>query len=138
MEPAGQPIAINVEFAEKYPLEILIAEDNPLNQKLIEKILNKLGYTPELVENGEKALERVKEKKFDILLMDLQMPIVDGMESTKLIKEQVDDSQQPAIIALTANVSSQTKDACMAIGMDEFMAKPVKIDKLALLLQRFA
>ncbi|MBU2513605.1 response regulator [bacterium] len=129
---------IDSEFAKANPLNILVAEDNALNQKLIQKILNKLGYEPKMAGDGEEALNAVKTEKFDVLFMDLQMPHMDGITATQLIKEQVKESHQPLIIALTANVSDIVKEKCFSVGMTDFMSKPIKIDEIAQLLQKYA
>jgi CheY-like chemotaxis protein len=129
-------IELNESFSETYPLKILVAEDNPLNQKLIQKILGKLGYLPDVVENGQKAFEAVQANQYDVVLMDLQMPEVDGIEATKLIIAEVEEKSQPAIIALTANTTESARESCFDAGMVDFTGKPIKIQKLAEILQK--
>lgn len=128
-------IELNGDFASHFPMDILVAEDNPLNQKLIIKMLQKLGYDPIVVSNGVEAVEAVKNKLYHLLLMDLQMPEVDGMEATKLILEQVPEEKQPKIVALTAAVSNDVREQCLAIGMKGFISKPISIQKLSQVLQ---
>ncbi len=129
-------IELNNSFAETYPMKILVAEDNPMNQKLIQKILGKLGYEPDLVENGKAAFKAVQNSNYDVVLMDLQMPEIDGIEATKLIRDQVGEEKQPAIIALTANTTETAKQDCFAAGMVDYTAKPIKIQQLAELLRK--
>lgn len=130
------PVGLDKNFAKIFKHNILVAEDNPLNQKLIEKVLLKLGYKPKIVSNGKEAVEAVLLEHFDIVLMDLQMPMMDGIEATKLIIQQVESNNQPAIVALTANVVSETKDKCYKAGMRDFMTKPLQIEQLAEILRK--
>ncbi len=135
---AGQEVTeLNQEFAQQFPMQILIAEDNPLNQKLIQKMLRKLGYEPVIVEDGGEALDAVKSASFHLILMDLQMPKVDGIEATKLIIEQIPEKNRPSIIALTAAVSSDVEQNCMDAGMKGFISKPISIRRLAEVLKQY-
>jgi len=125
---------LSYDFAEQNPLKILIAEDNPINQKLIVRILNKLGYEPEVVENGLEVLEKIKCNSFDVILMDIQMPEMDGLEATGAVRKlQV---KQPFIIAMTANAMSEDKEICLNAGMDDYIAKPMKLQALIDLLKK--
>ena len=133
-----EDVALDQNFAEKFAMKILIAEDNPMNQKLITKVLKKLGYAPELANNGLEAVEMSKKETFDLILMDLQMPEMDGIEASRIIINELEDSNKPKIIALTANVSDEVKEACVQVGMSDYMTKPLKIDKLATILQKYA
>ncbi len=128
---------LNQEFAQQFPMQILIAEDNALNQKLIQKMLRRLGYEPVIVEDGSEALEAVKSSCFNLLLMDLQMPKIDGIEATRLIIEQIPEEDRPVIIALTAVVSNDVKQSCMDIGMKGFISKPISMKKLAETLKQY-
>jgi signal transduction histidine kinase/CheY-like chemotaxis protein len=119
---------LSAEFAGQYPLRILIAEDNPVNQKIATKILNKLGYDPIIAENGKEALEMVSHEQFDMILMDVQMPEMDGLEATRMIRTCLD--VQPIIIAMTANVMQGDRDDCMQAGMDDYISKPINIEEL--------
>ncbi|MDX2048988.1 MAG: response regulator, partial [Chitinophagaceae bacterium] len=98
-------------FAKQYPLRILLAEDNAVNQKLAIKILHKLGYEPALAKNGKEALEIVSNENFDIILMDVQMPEMDGLEATRMIRACL--AVQPVIVAVTANVMMGDREECM-------------------------
>jgi signal transduction histidine kinase/CheY-like chemotaxis protein/ligand-binding sensor domain-containing protein len=117
------------DFATKYPLRILIAEDNPINQQLIMHVLTRLGYQPELAENGSFALNAVISSSFDLVLMDMQMPEMDGLEATQRIRQLTLD-KQPVIIALTANAMQGDKERCLAAGMNDYLSKPVKLEEL--------
>src|SRR5258705_7967929 len=110
-------------FSEKFPLEILVAEDNLINQKVILHILNKLGYTPMLVENGAKAVEEAGQKRYDVILMDMQMPEMDGVQATRLIRQNLE--WQPIIIALTENTMQGDQEECLNAGMNDYISKPV-------------
>jgi signal transduction histidine kinase/DNA-binding response OmpR family regulator len=112
---------------------ILIAEDNMTNQKLARLTLAKLGYTPDIVSNGKEAVEACDGQGYDIVLMDLQMPEMDGITATRLIREhEAADPQRKRtrIIAMTANAMTSDRDRCIDAGMDDFISKPVKIDAL--------
>ena len=109
-------------------LRVLVAEDNPVNQLVIKKVLQKLSITPDVVGNGQEALTLCQEKAYDLVLMDVQMPVMDGLEATKAIHRHVDTA--PYIIALTANAMDGDRELCLAAGMDEYMSKPINMDEL--------
>ncbi|MEJ7645486.1 MAG: response regulator [Chryseolinea sp.] len=134
-EPAVKK-TFTVEFAQKYPLSILIAEDNPVNQKLAERVLTKLGYTPAKALNGKEAVEAVQEKNYQIILMDVQMPVMDGLEATKAIRQM--KVTQPVIIAVTANAMQGDKEICLNAGMDEYISKPIKLEELVKVIEKWA
>jgi signal transduction histidine kinase/CheY-like chemotaxis protein len=123
-------------FAAAYPLRILIAEDNAINQQLIRQILGNLGYCPDCVENGELAVAAAGNKSYEVILMDVQMPEMDGLEATKVIRRQ--PGRQPIIIALTANAMLGDREECMQSGMDDYISKPVRLDELMRLLKKWA
>lgn len=116
--------------------QILIAEDNLINQKLASKILNKLGYNVETAINGKDAIDKLKEKHFDIVLMDMQMPELDGIEATKLIHSDNND-EKPVIIAMTANAMDEDKKSCLEAGMDDYISKPLKMDEIKSIMQKW-
>jgi len=116
------------DFCEKYPFEILIAEDNEMNQHVIMHILHKMGYQPDLVKNGQEAVEAANQKDYGVILMDMQMPVMDGLEATRIIRETV--VKQPVIIALTANAMTDDEEVCLKAGMDDYICKPVKLETL--------
>ncbi len=124
------------DFAQKYPLHILVAEDNIINQTLINEILIRLGYRPALVDNGQETLDAMKEKFYDVILMDVHMPVMDGLEATRIIRKEID--KQPVIIALTANAMQGDQEECLAAGMDDYLSKPLKLEELVNLLKSWA
>ena len=119
---------LSEQFAEKFPMKILIAEDNPINQKLITKVIGKLGYQPQVVNNGNQVLEVLDAAFFDIILMDVQMPELDGLETTRIIRRR--DIRQPFIIAMTAGAMAEDKTECLEAGMNYFISKPISIQDL--------
>lgn len=119
---------LSADFAIKYPLRLLVAEDNLLNQKLILRVLGKLGYQPHLANDGQEVLNKLKEQTFDVILMDVQMPNLDGLQATKLIRQTYGD--KPLILALTANAMNDDKEACLKAGMNGYLSKPLKLKLL--------
>jgi signal transduction histidine kinase/CheY-like chemotaxis protein len=117
-------------------LKILVAEDNSVNQLVIKAMLSSLGITPTLVENGELAVEQVKIHDFDLVLMDCQMPVMDGYQATALIRKTKSAEQLP-VIALTADVMPEDKANAFAIGFNEHLAKPLELDKLTQCLSQY-
>lgn len=125
------------EFAQKYPMSILLADDNLINQKLIEHVLNKLGYEPDIVNDGKEALEAVDVKHYDLILMDISMPEIDGIEATRVIRSH-NLVNQPVIIAITANVMQEEMQECIDSGMDGYISKPIKLPEFVKLLEEFS
>jgi two-component system sensor histidine kinase/response regulator len=119
---------LSTDFGENFPFDILIAEDNQMNQHVIMHILNKMGYQPDLVNNGQEAVEAANQKDYGIILMDMQMPVMDGLEATRVIRQTV--IKQPVIIALTANAMADDEETCLKAGMDDYVCKPVKLEEL--------
>ncbi len=122
-------------FSKKYPLRVLVAEDNLVNQKVIQHILNKLGYRSTIVENGLEALKSLDETSFDIILMDMQMPEMDGLDATQEIRKL--PKEQPVIIALTANTMQGDMEKCLQAGMNDYLRKPVKLEELMAMLEKW-
>ncbi len=133
-KPESAPLPANL--AARYPLNILIAEDNPVNQQLALIVLTKLGYNPAVAENGQEAVNKMQDQGFDIILMDVQMPELDGFEATKIIRKQ--SYVQPVIIAMTANAMQGDRDDCINAGMDDYISKPVKPEEIAGMLAKWA
>jgi CheY-like chemotaxis protein len=123
-------------IAEEYPLEVLLAEDNVVNQKVALRFLDRLGYRAQAVANGLEAFIAVRERRFDLVLMDLQMPEMDGLEASRKIRRDIPAAMQPKIIALTANAMQGDREACLAAGMDDFISKPVKMHEIAAAIRR--
>jgi two-component system CheB/CheR fusion protein len=112
-------------------LSILLAEDNPSNQKVAQYVLSKQGHMVEIVENGERAVELVKQRSFDVVLMDVQMPGMDGFEATAAIRALPDrDKAKVPIIAMTAHAMKSDEERCLAAGMDAYLSKPISVDEL--------
>jgi len=127
---------LSKDFALTYPLTILIAEDHPINQKLAMRVLNKLGYKPEIANNGEEAVAMLHEKPYDVILMDMLMPEMDGLEATRIIRSS--SLKQPQIVAMTANAMPEDREACLQAGMNDYISKPVKLDILMDILKKTA
>jgi CheY-like chemotaxis protein len=127
---------LSVHFAEQHPLRILIAEDNLVNQKLALKILGKLGYKADVSNDGKAVLEVVSNSRYDLILMDVQMPEMDGLEATRMIRLCLET--QPVIIAMTANSMQGDREECLRAGMDDYISKPVHIEELMILLEKWA
>ncbi|MCF2489445.1 hybrid sensor histidine kinase/response regulator [Dyadobacter sp. CY347] len=125
---------LSEEFAIQYPLQILIAEDNQINEKLFVKILSKLGYSPIVTRDGVEVVARTFSERFDVVFMDVQMPEIDGLEATRLIRKQQID--QPYIIAMTANAMKEDREECLAAGMDDYISKPLRYDDITSSLKR--
>jgi signal transduction histidine kinase/CheY-like chemotaxis protein/ligand-binding sensor domain-containing protein len=126
----------SVSFSKKFPLRILIAEDHEVNQVLISMIMEKLGYDYTMVNNGAEAVEKVMAQPFDLILMDSQMPVMDGLAATRAIREMA--IHQPAIVALTANATQEDKELCKTIGMDDYLCKPIQLELLMQVLEKNA
>ena len=116
--------------AARKPLRILLAEDNPLNRKILARILETLGYQPKTVENGEQVLAELIQSSYDLVLTDIQMPVLNGLETTLRIRAEPDVYGRPILIALTANVFTENQVQYTQAGMDGFLAKPVEIPRL--------
>jgi len=127
---------LSIDFAEKFPLDILIAEDNVINQTLAIHVLSKLGYKPEVAENGKLALEALIRKSYDVILMDVQMPEMDGIEATEVIR-RTPAIPQPVIIAMTANAMQGDREICLQAGMDDYISKPIQLDVLIKTLEKW-
>jgi CheY-like chemotaxis protein/HPt (histidine-containing phosphotransfer) domain-containing protein len=121
---APQPTAANSSIANA---EILVAEDNEVNQIVISELLNKSGYQTLVVDNGRKVVDAAMSNGFDLILMDCQMPELDGFEATRIIRQKQNDGQMRRIpiIALTANAMKGDREQCLAAGMDSYCSKPV-------------
>ena len=123
-------------FAGSFPFRILIAEDNVINQQLILHILGNLGYEADCVENGAEAVKAAQGGRYDLVLMDVQMPEMDGLEATRILRRQA--FRQPVVIALTANAMRGDREQCLDAGMDDYICKPVRLDELMQLLEKWS
>ncbi|BBH52260.1 ATP-binding protein [Fluviispira sanaruensis] len=121
---------VNYEFSPKSTLKILVAEDNIINQQVILGYLDKLGYQADLALNGNKVLEYLENKNYDLILMDCHMPELDGYETTKKITEKFKNKRRPRILALTASTMQSDIDRCFSSGMDGYISKPINLETL--------
>jgi CheY-like chemotaxis protein len=122
---------LDPELAHKFPLRILLAEDNPVNQKVASRILERMGYRVDVVADGLEALAAVDAIDYDLILMDVQMPEMDGLEATRRIRELPPKSgRRPRITAMTASAMESDRQAAMGAGMDDFVGKPVRVEEL--------
>jgi two-component system sensor histidine kinase/response regulator len=122
------PNKMTAEFGKSYPFVLLVAEDNPINQLVVKSMLSKLGYQPDLVGDGQQAVDAAHGKEYDLILMDMQMPVMDGLTATTFIRKKT--GKQPVIIALTANAMDGTEQECLDAGMDDYVAKPIRVEEL--------
>ena len=133
----GEYIEYTSQFSDQYPFEILVADDNRVNQKVGLKMLEKLGYSADVVSSGLEVIDALNRKKYDLILMDVQMPEMDGVEATAVIHEVWRD-ERPIIIAVTANAMQGDKERFLSAGMDAYLSKPIKIEGLAGALQQLS
>ena len=123
-------------LAQDLPLDVLLAEDNPVNQKVALRFLERLGYRAHAVGNGLEALDTLQARHYHLVLMDLQMPEMDGCEATRQIRRRLPVDRQPKIIALTANALQGDRELCLSAGMDDYITKPVKLHEIAEAIRR--
>jgi len=128
--PLRQPIAIDKTIVGLPSLRILVADDNIVNQKVAVRLLERLGYPADVASNGLEALEAVRRQPYDVVLMDVQMPEMDGLEAARQINREFSGDRRPYLIALTANVLSSDREKCEAAGMDDFLGKPLQLQSL--------
>jgi GAF domain-containing protein/DNA-binding response OmpR family regulator len=124
------------EMAVRHPLRILLAEDNVVNQKLALRILTQMGYRADLASNGVEAVESLVRQTYDVVLMDVQMPEMDGLEASRRINAQWPTTKRPRIVAMTANAMQGDREMCLAAGMDDYITKPIRVDQLVEALMR--
>ncbi|ADV61626.1 PAS/PAC sensor hybrid histidine kinase [Isosphaera pallida ATCC 43644] len=142
--PATASSAATSEFrfdptlGQRRPLKVLIAEDNAVNRVVMSRMLERLGYQPHLANDGPETLEAILNQPFDLVLMDVQMPKLDGLEVTRAVRRRLPLGQQPIIVALTANATREDRTACLEAGMDDFLSKPIRPGDLVHLLERVA
>jgi CheY-like chemotaxis protein len=121
---------LDPEMAARHPLRILLAEDNVVNQKLALRILQQMGYRADLASNGLEAIESVRRQKYDVILMDVQMPEMDGLDAAREICARWQPHERPRIVAMTANAMQGDRDMCLAAGMDDYLTKPIRVERL--------
>ena len=127
---------LNPDMAERTPVEILVVEDNPTNQQVVLMVLRALGYQPDMAENGRTAVEKVSSHKYDLILLDLQMPDIDGFEVARHIRTNL--NYQPVIVAITAGASDEDRQRALEAGIDDYVLKPFKISLLKEVVLKYA
>jgi signal transduction histidine kinase/HAMP domain-containing protein/ActR/RegA family two-component response regulator len=131
---AGAPrpgsLDLDPEQASRHPLRILLAEDNAVNQKLALRLLAQMGYEADIAANGLEAIEAVERQPYDLVLMDVQMPELDGLEATRRIVSEVPLERRPWIVAMTANAMDGDREACLEAGMKGYISKPIRVEEL--------
>ncbi len=127
--PAGGA-AIDPQMAGRHPLRILLAEDNLVNHKLALRLLGQMGYSADVAVDGREAVERVERQPYDVVLMDVQMPEMDGLEAARRIRAAGKPGERPRIVAMTANAMQGDREECLAAGMDDYLAKPIRVEDL--------
>jgi CheY-like chemotaxis protein len=135
-EPAKPKM--DAQMAERHPLRILLAEDNVVNQKLALRLLSQMGYRADVASNGIEAIESVGRQTYDVVLMDVQMPEMDGLEASRRITAKYPAGERPRIVAMTANAMQGDREACLAAGMDDYVTKPIRVEALVEALLRVA
>jgi CheY-like chemotaxis protein len=120
----------NVQMGQDHPLRILLAEDNIVNQKVIQRILERMGYSSDIAANGLEAIHALQRQPYDVILMDVQMPEMDGLMATTQIRQIFPPERQPHIIALTANALKGDREQYLAAGMNDYVSKPIRIESL--------
>jgi len=133
-----QPVKIDPNLAKRFPINILLAEDNVINQKLAVRVLEKMGFKVDTVANGKEAVETLKERPYDLVFMDVQMPEMDGYDATRAILSEPEIKQKPIIIAITAAALKEDRDKCLEVGMHDYMSKPINIEKLQDIIEKWA
>jgi len=127
---------------ERYPaasgsLRILLAEDHPVNQQLFLRVLARLGYAADVAGNGVEAVEMILKQPYDLVFMDIQMPVMDGIRATELVRQLLPESKLPVIVALTAHARKEDRDRCLSAGMDDYISKPIQMEEVRRVFDRW-
>ncbi|HYX79865.1 MAG TPA: response regulator, partial [Actinomycetota bacterium] len=128
--------ALDEGLASRHPLRILLAEDNVVNQKLALRLLEKLGYRADVAANGLEAIEALERQTYDLLLSDVQMPEMDGLEATRRILQRWPEGERPWIVAMTAEAMSGDRERCLDAGMNDYVTKPIRVEELVAAIKR--
>jgi signal transduction histidine kinase/CheY-like chemotaxis protein/HPt (histidine-containing phosphotransfer) domain-containing protein/PAS domain-containing protein len=120
----------DAQMGQRWPLRILLAEDNATNQKLALRLLERMGYKADVAANGVEVLQALQRQLYDVVLMDIQMPEMDGLEATRNLRRELPEARQPRVIAMTANAMQGDREMSLAAGMDDYVSKPIRIDEL--------
>ena len=127
---AAGPRELDADHAKRHPLRILLVEDNAVNQKLGLRLLSRMGYEADLAANGREAVQAVERRRYDLVLMDVQMPEMDGLEATRHIRANIPQAERPWIIAMTAEAMEGDRERCLEAGMDGYVSKPIRVEEL--------
>ena len=125
-------------LAQRLPMQILVVEDSAINQRLAVGILAKLGYSSDVADNGQEALNLIAQKRYDLVFMDLQMPVMDGLQATRRLSAMLAPHLRPRVVAMTANAMAGDRERCLDAGMDDYIAKPVLPSDVQALIERWA
>jgi CheY-like chemotaxis protein len=140
VEAAGGEVpaapVFDAELGRRRPLRVLLAEDNAVNQKVAQRLLERLGYRADVAGDGREAVAALRQQTYDVIFMDVQMPEIDGLEATRLILDEWPPERRPRIVAMTANMMKEDREACLAAGMDDYLAKPIRVEELVAALNR--
>jgi CheY-like chemotaxis protein/HPt (histidine-containing phosphotransfer) domain-containing protein len=136
VRPLGAGVGHGTVSASRAPLQILVADDNAVNQQLALALLGKMGYGADVVTNGAEVLEAFARRPYDVVLMDVEMPVMDGLEASRRINREWPAERRPRIIAMTANAMQGDRETCLAAGMDDYLSKPIRREELAAALAR--
>lgn len=131
--PAAEPAA---DTASRHPLRILVAEDHSVNQIVARRTFARLGYVVDVVGNGEEAVAAVERQVYDVVFLDVRMPVLDGLEAARILRRRWPGPECPRLVAVTAGTSDEEREAALAAGLDDFLPKPVTIESLAAVLAR--
>jgi CheY-like chemotaxis protein/HPt (histidine-containing phosphotransfer) domain-containing protein len=141
---AADPVKVDNTLATQLPLRILLVDDNAINQKVAVRILQQIGYKPDVAGNGREALEALDRKPYDFIFMDVMMPEMDGLEATRLLRRRqmigghANYEQRIVIVAMTAHAMQGDREKCIAAGMDDYLAKPVRPKDVRDMVERWA
>jgi CheY-like chemotaxis protein len=127
-----------VPLADRLPLRLLLADDNVVNQKVGAGLLKQLGYDVDISSSGAEVLEALDARPYDIILLDVHMPVLDGLETARRIRARwaADEAARPLMIAMTASASRANQEECFGAGMDDYLSKPLQIEPLRAALER--
>jgi CheY-like chemotaxis protein len=122
-------------LALRAPLRVLLADDSLVNRKVAARLLERWGYRPDVVGNGFEVLDAMRRRSYDIVLLDVQMPEMDGLEASRRICAEWEPGKRPVLIALTAGAMKEDRERCLAAGMDDYLAKPINLQELQAVLE---